>query len=84
MTFSFQPAIRASHSRGHHGPRKPSTGNPEDAGTGIRPLYISIALTLTTHVGVFPMTKHAHELRTLDSTCKKCLTLQVHAVEKQL
>jgi len=53
VTEIFQDDIffsaRSSSSSFKRAPRKPSTGNPEDAGTGIRPLYISIAHTLANH-----------------------------------
>jgi len=53
VTEIFQDNIffsaRSSSNSFKQAPRKPSTGKPEDTGTGIRPLYISIARTLANH-----------------------------------
>jgi len=53
VTETFQDDIlfsaRSSSNSFKREPRKASTGKAEHAGTGIRPLYISIARTLAHH-----------------------------------
>jgi len=42
-------SVRSSSNSFYWTPRKPLTDMPEDSGTGIRPLHISIARTLADH-----------------------------------